>query len=307
MKLNKPFSVKILILGFFLMASVHTVTNCQEKDDLLFLLTESKNKQQTISQMPYYLRTRVNLLDHFISRFNCQSNIYSEDIGEELQRIIQHTPDFKNSTKFKTIRKEYISVLIDDSLLLSSDSIFYYDFISKVVDDGIYLNYINNHWYASLPLEVKYENASLEIMCLMKPIKARIGYKWVFCDIVLPPSLKGGQQKEDEVFIQPMSHEIGFINILDILDKKNQIRYLFDDTFSYDDRHTFFSMIDSGETEVIRTGKVSYFFFCVPEYVFRVQYIDYQNNKSGWLIDSIKEKDGSESPLQYLKSTLEKK
>jgi len=252
----------------------------------LGLICVEMTAQQVIinSEMEFYqqrFKMRVKQIDEFRKRFNYEQDIEGYPIEDTVNL---------------EMRKRYILSLFNENLFdhILPDSVLklYNDFINTVAnkENPIYLDFTDNNWLASTNSKVMLNGKPEEITVFLQPEKIReYEYKWVIIGakgsiLTLSPV----QKNPEKIMISPVDNEIKFMSLANISAKSNNdiINYSFSG-YTPDNLTVFNTLIYTGQLKILYTQKLSYYYFQVPEYIFRVEQFEHQTDNTGWLIAEI--------------------
>ena len=247
------------------------------------------------------LKMRVKQVDEFEARFN-----YEQDIEG---RIIHQTNI--------EMRKKYIFSLFDENILnpeKMNDSIIsvYNDFLNVIVNPNkpIYVRFTDTSWIAQAECNVTLNGRAEKIIISLQTEKIKeFEYKWVFIGakgsiLALPPT-----RSNPGIMISPIDNELRFMSLQNISGNNNKdvINYSYAD-YETDQLTVLNTLIYTGQLKIQHAQKIVYYYFQVPDYVFRVEHFERDSDNVGWLIAEIinvKEKDKAEFRHKLLNEILE--
>lgn len=135
-------------------------------------------------------------------------------------------------------------------------------------------------------------------------------YKWVIAkaegDVFkLKPSLKS-----EKIMLMPDDHETNFMSLHRITTEKDDlISCYMQKDYPLDETSVFQSDVYNGLLDIDYVKDLQFIFYQVPNYVFRIKFIERETNNTGWLItdfDKVSE-DEKEDFLDYLYNNKQKK
>ena len=240
--------------------------------------------------------SRIKLVDEFFDRFN----------GKEGH------PDI--SRKDKDYRKKNLMFVFNDRMFKSKEDAKFKElqnFINTVIEKNISINYSDTTWFAKAVCHGKLKGKEVDFtLYLNVEHRKEDMYKWVIAkaegDVFkLKPSLKS-----EKIMLMPDDHETNFMSLHRITTEKDDlISCYMQKDYPLDETSVFLSDVYNGLLDIDYVKDLQFIFYQVPNYVFRIKFIERETNNTGWLItdfDKVSE-DEKEDFLDYLYNNKQKK
>lgn len=233
--------------------------------------------------------SRIKLVDEFFDRFN----------GKEGH------PDI--SRKDKDYRKKNLMFVFNGRMFNSKEDAKFKElqnFINTVIEKNISINYSDTTWFAKAVCHGKLKGKEVDFtLYLNVEHRKEDMYKWVIAkaegDVFkLKPSLKS-----EKIMLMPDDHETNFMSLHRITTEKDDlISCYMQKNYPLDETSVFMSDVYNGLLDIDYVKDLQFVFYQVPNYVFRIKFIERETNNTGWLItdfDKVSE-DEKEDFLDYL-------
>lgn len=240
--------------------------------------------------------SRIKLVDEFFDRFN----------GKEGH------PDI--SRKDKDYRKKNLMFVFNGRMFKSKEDANFKElqnFINTVIEKNITINYSDTTWFAKAVCHGKLKGKEVDFtLYLNVEHRKEDMYKWVIAkaegDVFkLKPSLKS-----EKIMLMPDDHETNFMSLHRITTEKDDlISCYMQKDYPLDETSVFLSDVYNGLLDIDYVKDLQFIFYQVPNYVFRIRFIERETNNTGWLItdfDKVSE-DEKEYFLDYLYNNKQKK
>lgn len=240
--------------------------------------------------------SRIKLVDEFFDRFN----------GKEGH------PDI--SRKDKDYRKKNLMFVFNGRMFKSKEDAKFKElqnFINTVIDKNISINYSDTTWFAKAVCHGKLKGKEVDFtLYLNVEHRKEDMYKWVIAkaegDVFkLKPSFKS-----EKIMLMPDDHETNFMSLHRITTEKDDlISCYMQKDYPLDETSVFLSDVYNGLLDIDYVKDLQFIFYQVPNYVFRIRFIERETNNTGWLItdfDKVSE-DEKEYFLDYLYNKKQKK
>lgn len=240
--------------------------------------------------------SRIKLVDEFFDRFN----------GKEGH------PDI--SRKDKDYRKKNLMFVFNGRMFNSKEDAKFKElqnFINTVIEKNISINYSDTTWFAKAVCQGKLKGKEVDFtLYLNVEHRKEDMYKWVIAkaegDVFkLKPSLKS-----EKIMLMPDDHETNFMSLHRITTEKDDlISCYMQKNYPLDETSVFLSDVYNGLLDIDYVKDLQFVFYQVPNYVFRIKFIERETNNTGWLItdfDKVSE-DEKEDFLDYLYNIKQKK
>lgn len=240
--------------------------------------------------------SRIKLVDEFFDRFN----------GKEGH------PDI--SRKDKDYRKKNLMFVFNGRMFKSKEDAKFKElqnFINTVIEKNISINYSDTTWFAKAVCHGKLKGKEVDFTLFLNVEHRKEDmYKWVIAkaegDVFkLKPSLKS-----EKKMLMPDDHETNFMSLHRITTEKDDlISCYMQKDYPLDETSVFLSDVYNGLLDIDYVKDLQFIFYQVPNYVFRIKFIERETNNTGWLItdfDKVSE-DEKEDFLDYLYNNKQKK
>lgn len=240
--------------------------------------------------------SRIKLVDEFFDRFN----------GKEGH------PDI--SRKDKDYRKKNLMFVFNGRMFKSKEDAKFKElqnFINTVIEKNISINYSDTTWFAKAVCHGKLKGKEVDFtLYLNVEYRKEDMYKWVIAkaegDVFkLKPSFKS-----EKIMLMPDDHETNFMSLHRITTEKDDlISCYMQKDYPLDATSVFLSDVYNGLLDIDYVKDLQFIFYQVPNYVFRIRFIERETNNTGWLItdfDKVSE-DEKEYFLDYLYNKKQKK
>lgn len=240
--------------------------------------------------------SRIKLVDEFFDRFN----------GKEGH------PDI--SRKDKDYRKKNLMFVFNGRMFKSKEDAKFKElqiFINTVIEKNISINYSDTTWFAKAVCHGKLKGKEVDFtLYLNVEHRKEDMYKWVIAkaegDVFkLKPSFKS-----EKIMLMPDDHETNFMSLHRITTEKDDlISCYMQKDYPLDATSVFLSDVYNGLLDIDYVKDLQFIFYQVPNYVFRIKFIERETNNTGWLItdfDKVSE-DEKEDFLDYLYNNKQKK
>lgn len=240
--------------------------------------------------------SRIKLVDEFLDRFN----------GKEGH------PDI--SRKDKDYRKKNLMFVFNGRMFKSKEDAKFKElqnFINTVIEKNISINYSDTTWFAKAVCHGKLKGKEVDFTLFLNVEHRKEDmYKWVIAkaegDVFkLKPSLKS-----EKIMLMPDDHETNFMSLHRITTEKDDlISCYMQKDYPLDETSVFLSDVYNGLLDIDYVKDLQFIFYQVPNYVFRIKFIERETNNTGWLItdfDKVSE-DEKEDFLDYLYNNKQKK
>ena len=240
--------------------------------------------------------SRIKLVDEFFDRFN----------GKEGH------PDI--SRKDKDYRKKNLMFVFNGRMFKSKEDAKFKElqnFINTVIEKNISINYSDTTWFAKAVCHGKLKGKEVDFTLYLNVEQRKEDmYKWVIAkaegDVFkLKPSFKS-----EKIMLMPDDHETNFMSLHRITTEKDDlISCYMQKDYPLDETSVFLSDVYNGLLDIDYVKDLQFIFYQVPNYVFRIKFIERETNNTGWLItdfDKVSE-DEKEDFLDYLYNNKQKK
>lgn len=148
------------------------------------------------------------------------------------------------------------------------------------------LNYDDSLWYAVVKTEFEYKGKPIEVEFLLIPEHySNGGIGWSVMSVT-SKILDIDTIRKPNVFINPMSHEVGFLDLIKVINR-NQLSALYYIDYEYSKLSVLDFLIQKQELKLVQIKNIEYVFCQIPGWQFTVE--DFNRNifNSGWLISKI--------------------
>lgn len=212
---------------------------------------------------------QVRQLSQFMERFNYQEKLMTPS-GEIVSRWIN------------------LAGLInhEDSILTSNPNTK--AFLKQCYRDSstAKLNFNDSLWYASVKATFDYKGKPIEIEFLLMPehyLNGGTSWSIVSVDSKI---LDIDTNRKASVFINPMGHEVGFLDMIKVINR-NQLSSLYHSYYEYNKLSVLDYLIQRQELKFVQINSTEYTFNQIPGWQFTVKDFNRNSLNSGWLISKI--------------------
>ncbi len=232
---------------------------------------------QTLTEQEALLTAQTKQLNQFIRRFNGEEDL----LGKRW---------YKKDSSFhkETWRRKYLSILFDSDNSRLTDSVRQ-KFINETVNDTIssFLDFYGKFWYAEVDAECKFNGKKENLILFLKLEQAGEGWKWVISKVYFQPFQKMFSQDSTLKFLHPLSHEVDFMNLTNVLKKEKQLEKYASKKYFTDFRSLFFYELKNGNLKFLKITQTKFHFFQLKNWYFEVSYFNRNTYNSGWLISNL--------------------
>ena len=225
-----------------------------------------------------FYQLRVKNPDEFMQRFNYEQTprgktlVYADSLKLERLKYIQrlfHSALLRKAQKDSLLAKTIIS------------------FVKTTIDSTYLLSYYSDKWNAELLCDVTYKNKKQKIKLFLKTETDSLRSKWVIDSC--SGNLFNIQPKDSLYFIGPANHNLNFMELKKMNKfKNNSISNFKSNHFIQDNVSILFFLIHNKLLSIDNIETITYNFYQIPGYYFKVEKIRDESSNSGWLITDIK-------------------
>ncbi|MEM6265165.1 MAG: hypothetical protein AAGI38_21865 [Bacteroidota bacterium] len=190
-------------------------------------------------------------------------------------------------------RLKYLHILFDEQNDYLTDKLRD-AFISDVSTAGkeVYLDFHGGGWVAEIQLLADYKGEEREFTLFLKIQEEEVGSKWVithvYSDYFARQLVDTKKPDPDEqVYLHPLSHELGFSNINRMWNNKEAISQYISQVEKNNHLTLFLWEIKQGNLDYISVLSTRFHFFQVEDWYFEVKYFNREGYNKGWLISSL--------------------
>ena len=228
------------------------------------------------------LYAETKQVNQFFRRFNGEEDIKGERY-------------YKKDKEFRTrkIRKKYLPVLFN----LNEDYLnneLKEEFIELVndKDNPTFLDFHGNSWFAELKTIFTYKGQEKELWIFLELQEEKVGSKWVISRIYFEPFYQAIEAPDtsvfnDNKFLHPLSHEIGFMNIFRVFNDPDSLVYYTSRSFAPDYISLFFYEIQEGNLKFKTVSDLRFHFFQIDGWYFKLEYYNRAGYNTGWLVSNL--------------------
>jgi hypothetical protein len=240
------------------------------------------------------LSAEVKQVNQFFRRFNAEED-------KDGVRLQSDNPTYRNNS----VRKATIPMLFDRQNNAIGGTI-QSTFINKITDDlkPVYLDFHGGEWFAEVVVYAFFKGRNAEAHLYLKLQEEEVGSKWVLSRVYFEPfnALFFKDPEGVEKFLHPMSHELDFMNLTKAFRDKSRVEYFTYENYIPDYLSIFLYELKTGNLKYEGVKSVSFHFFQIPGYYFRLDDFNRQGFNTGWLISDLREIQPDEKV--FLLSTL---
>lgn len=242
---------------------------------IIFLLTFAYASAQVNLLNKDMFRSRVGMIDEFMSRFNMDTfsptvNIKDEDMNRMNLYSLYNIERMSSS-------QELINLGIE--------------FADSVLKNNIKLAYSDSNWVAKATCVGTLSKKEVNfVLYLGVQPRGTDMYKWVIKAAEGEFLTLKTKSSNSDLMIGPDNHEINFMSLNDITSSPNNKNIT---AFSYNDYDVepltvFNTLVYQGLLKIESVSDLIFIFYQVPGFQFEVQYVNNESSNAGWLINSIK-------------------
>lgn len=230
------------------------------------------------------LRAKVKQINQFFLRFNGEEN----PKGERLyKKDIQFRSEF--------LRKEYLKGMFDEASMSGQTSLKN-KFTTDAISDGTpyFIDFYGGKWYAEVNASMLYNGRLVDVLLYLKIQKSHKGSKWAITKVYFEEYNKYFEvdtAKYRDIFLHPMSHELGFINIRKMMNDKQNLQYYADEQMQSHHLSVFLYESKLGKFEFKTIKNVKFHILQVPGWYFELDFFNRKGYNSGWLINNLNQVD----------------
>lgn len=249
---------------------------------LFFMLGVPSMTAQRISEYlgdESVLYAQTKQVNQFFRRFN----------GEERPDGVRIYPG-EQGYRQDAARQRFIPILFDLENPLIPDSIKQ-TFAREIIRDSSFLDFHGGAWFAEVQTTFQFEGRSEPVTLFLYLEKAQIGSKWVFNKVytqLFDPLFQAELQPlPNPAFIHPLSHELDFMNLIKVFRNKGNLEPYARKDYEPDYLTLLLYEIKRNRMKFQSVDQVSFHFFQIPGWYFKVSEIMRTGNNRGWLITQI--------------------
>ncbi|MDN5213573.1 hypothetical protein QQ020_15990 [Fulvivirgaceae bacterium BMA12] len=232
----------------------------------------------------FYASTKQ--VNQFFRRFNSEED-------EEGNRI------YNDSKKYHSprLRRKYIEILFDNETS-SLDKALKEIFIKDVTDATapIFLEFHGGEWFAEVHTRFNFYGKESAAILFMKLQEEPVGSKWVIDKVYFEPFNELFKKKSDKdgKFLHPLSHELDFMNLNKIFEKKEDVELYTSREHKPDHLSLFLLELKKGNLSFVTIKNVKFHFFQIDNWYFELSEFNRKGYNTGWLISNLAKLDGEQ-------------
>lgn len=225
----------------------------------------------------FYASTKQ--VNQFFRRFNSEED-------EEGNRI------YADSKKYHSprLRRKYIEILFDNETS-TLDKALKEIFIEEVTDNlkPVYLEFHGGEWFAEVHTRFSFQGKESPAILFMKLQEEPVGSKWVIDRVHFEPFNKLFKEKtnKDGKFLHPLSHELDFMNLNKIFDKRDEVELYTSKEYKPDHLSLFLLEVKRGNLSFVTIKNVKFHFFQIDNWYFELSEFNRKGYNTGWLISNL--------------------
>jgi hypothetical protein len=227
----------------------------------------------------FYAQTKQ--VNQFFRRFNCEEDITG-------QRLYPGQSGYHEPKA----RRKFLAILFDrESPLVNADqkTVFIEEVLNKKAP--VFLDFHAKDWFSEITATFTWKKQTINIILYLRIEQQNGGYKWVlsnaYCDRFKEYFSHLGDTTNLRFFLQPLSHEVDFMNIHKALDDAKNIDYYLARDYVPDYLALFVSELKEGNLKFVSVNNVKFHVFQVPNWYFEISFFNRNNYNSGWLISNL--------------------
>lgn len=240
----------------------------------------------------YYYR--VKNIEFFIDRFNNQP----EGSG---RTQTQTQPDSNSQKHFLSDRDNTIFSLFDLQRLNKKDEKLKQRinaFFLKVnnVNDPLFLNFTDNHWFAELLLSIRYQNQETMLQCILQVKQLSHGeYGWSIQSFIAPELGIKDHIPGNMITFPPNVNGTDFMTVKLALSNPEWVNAQIDSAMN--SSSILLQKLKAKEITIESVKQITYHFLPIEGWGFTVRYVNRESKNSGWLIEQLFELTNEEKAL----------
>lgn len=230
------------------------------------------------------LKSRVELLDIFMARFNAEKD--SQD-----NVIVSASSDLRVRQVAALFNKDFL--YDQNHNLIASDSLkgLIYDFFDTISKyPQLKLRFGDENWFADIDVVGKYDGEKCHFfLCLRTEEVEEDSFRWALADAYGEIFEMSPMPKEGLFMMSPVDHELNFMGLSEMTDKYHakQIVSNLHSGASIDPLSVFCAMVYERKLEIDYVSKIRYRFLQVPGFCFTVEFFEREGYNAGWLISGL--------------------
>lgn len=241
----------------------------------LFLCSFTSANCQLYSRQEEIFAYKVKQIDEFIERFNDEGTLIKDYVFNEYDLL-------------EIKRKDLILSLFD-----LKNKGFKQDEVNQFLDcvndpeKPVRLSFFDDDWYARVKCVVEYENREEELNMLLRIQKEKDGAsKWVVHQ-VYADFLRVPEGNNPKAFLNPVSHATDFMGLNRAFEDPENLKAYLSSSFQDDQLSKFAMEMQNDKITFQHVEDISYHFFQVDGWIFKVENFQRPDKNSGWLISSL--------------------
>ena len=257
---------------------------------LIFLLDLHANAQMLFVDEGHFI-SRVKQLEQFIGRFNNT---------ESIDGIKKNMFDATREDKFNAWK----SVFKNDETKAYERKVL--DFLRYVDDQDIRLDINDQNLYARVNCTVYYQGVKRNIvLTLANEANINDGYKWAIAGAYADFLDLKEKMTDSTRFIHPAAHNTNFTELNKAInnDGENITAYT-SAKFKQDHLSTLAYLIHKKEIRLATVDNIAFEFLSIPHWIMAVEFFNYQDGNSGWLVSNLLFVNNESEKLAYKADTL---
>jgi hypothetical protein len=226
-----------------------------------------------------FMYAETKQISQFFRRFNSEENLE----GKRLYEGDEHYRD-------KDFRTNYIKMLFDRENREITERLKQ-DFIGEVTNGKPpeFLDYYGGRWFAEVDAKFTYNGQVRTVVLFLELEKENLGIKWVINNVYFYPftEIFYADSSAMKKFLHPMSHELDFMNLIKVFQEPETVEYYFDENFRPDFKTLFLYEVKNGNLKFKTIHDVSFHFFQLDDWYFKLKEFNRPGNNTGWLISNL--------------------
>ncbi len=254
---------------------------------LLFLLCVGSTKAQFLDDYlddEHMFNAHTKQVNQFFRRFNGEEDTYGK-------KLLPNDTLYRNNY----YRKNFLNHLFDERSYMMED-VDKFQFIDELtnLEDPIYLDFHSGEWVSEVNARFIYKDQEIDVSIYLIIQEEEVGSKWVISKIFFEPYTKffreydrDSIQDDPKNFLHPLSHELDFMNLIDVFQKDVLIERFAEKTFYPDHLSLFIYEFRKGLIKFKTIEKVKFHFFQIDGWYFELSRFNRKSLNSGWLISNL--------------------
>jgi len=189
-----------------------------------------------------------------------------------------------------SLRKSYLRLLFDqDNAGLDKGLIQNFEEMVNSKSEPVFIDFHDGGWFAEIRADFVYKGKTTQAILFMKIEEERLGYKWVITNVYYEPFENHYIQDTSYLkkFLHPMSHELDFMNLKMVFEKKDSVQQFVAKEYKPDYLTLFLYELQNGNLFFSSVRDLKFHFFQIDNWYFEISYFNREGYNTGWLISNL--------------------